>query len=237
MALCAFCGKAFSGKTKDHIPPRGLFGPAPTGIDLITVPSCPKCNNDTSRDDEYFRLIAMDIDASENPTAQQVNDSVLRAMFHPMKKGFRNSVFRSLRPAQLTSPGGLWLGNTFSMKLDMPRLLRTVEKTIRGLFYTIRKHPVPGGYRVGCHATHVAERILPDPSTSPIHTVLLPWLQSEPVREVGPKGVFRYRWVSHEEDQNTMFLVLGFFGKFDFLGFVHRPDGSDEIPNTPGGLV
>lgn len=50
MRTCAFCGGKFKGKTKDHVPPRGLFGNNPSG-NLITVPACVKCNNDTSNDD------------------------------------------------------------------------------------------------------------------------------------------------------------------------------------------
>lgn len=69
MAICAFCGQQFRGKTKDHVPPRGLFGESPKG-NLITVPACEKCNNDTSKDDEFFRWVTI-----PRKAMQEINSS------------------------------------------------------------------------------------------------------------------------------------------------------------------
>ena len=51
---CVYCGEA--SQTKDHVPPRGIFGDAvPSGVNLITVPACIACNSGYSADDTYFR--------------------------------------------------------------------------------------------------------------------------------------------------------------------------------------
>jgi hypothetical protein len=227
MPVCAFCARTFEGRTKDHIPPRGLFGDKPTG-QLITVPACVSCNNGTTADDEYFRLIALDHAVSDNAAAQEVTSATIRAFWHPKKEGFKKSIMRNLRPVELTSPAGLFLGNTFAMKIKLPRLLCTVEKTIRGLFYHIRGYPVPPGYEVFCSATYMLEKAMPDPATNPVHQVILPWMSREPIHEIGPEGVFRYRYVFHEDGPDTIFFMLGFYGMFDFFGFTKQIGDADE---------
>lgn len=147
MPICAYCRQIVEKVTADHVPPRGLFGKSPKG-NLITVPACEKCNNSTSKDDEHFRLLALDILASEVPAAQQANDATLRALKREQAKGFRESVYSTLQPVQLLSPGGLFLGNTFTMRVKMERLSRTIEKTVRGLFFHHKGSPVPEDYRV-----------------------------------------------------------------------------------------
>jgi hypothetical protein len=63
MKHCAICGKPCETTTRDHIPPKGLFG-KPLPDNLLTVPSCQQCNQEASGDDEYFRLLAVEWDAS-----------------------------------------------------------------------------------------------------------------------------------------------------------------------------
>src|SRR5438105_2116110 len=52
---CVYCGER-DATTEDHIPPRCLFG-LPLPSTLIKVPSCFRCNNGASKDDEYFRMV------------------------------------------------------------------------------------------------------------------------------------------------------------------------------------
>lgn len=51
---CAICGKE-EATTSDHIPPRGIF-PKPRPSNLITVPTCFRCNHAGSKYDERFRV-------------------------------------------------------------------------------------------------------------------------------------------------------------------------------------
>jgi hypothetical protein len=210
MGMCAFCRKSFKKMTVDHVPPRGLFGKNPK-CNLITVPSCQKCNNDTSKDDEYFRLLALEIGASETPVAPEVNESNVRAILHPKKKGFRESIFRTLRPVELLSPAGLFIANTFTVNMKIDRLLRTVEKTIRGLFFSIKDHPVPEDHDIWC----CLMLTMPEVALSRFRE-LLPLFQ--PVQEIGEK-VFRYRWGCQAECPETVVFQLGFYERFDFFGY------------------
>jgi hypothetical protein len=243
MAVCAFCGQTVAKTTKDHVPPRGLFGDTP-GHNLITVPACAACNNSTSKDDEYFRLMSMEIDVSGHPVGQQVSEATLRSILHPKKGGFRKSVFRSLQPVELTTKSGLYVGKTFLMKLDAERILRIVGKIIRGLFYHHLGRPLPADYQVVCHTTNFVDRLWSDPASNPIRTVLVPWLFTQPSREIGSSGVFRYRWVNLPDAPNMTFFTLRFYDKVEFFGFTYRPsveldpdavdsDGNEGLSRTP----
>ncbi len=52
--ICVYCGGT-ARLGRDHVPPRALFG-GRFPPNLITVPSCDRCNNGASKDDELFRL-------------------------------------------------------------------------------------------------------------------------------------------------------------------------------------
>src|SRR5437773_2071471 len=55
MGECVYCG-AIGPITDDHVPPRSFF-PATAPKNLITVPSCPTCNQEFGMDDDYARLV------------------------------------------------------------------------------------------------------------------------------------------------------------------------------------
>src|SRR5208283_2514674 len=57
---CLYCGRV-RPLTRDDVPPKNLF-PKPRPSNLITVPSCQKCNQSFMLDDEYFRLVIADAD-------------------------------------------------------------------------------------------------------------------------------------------------------------------------------
>ena len=52
---CTYCGR-HRKLADDHIPPKSLFG-KPRPPDLIKIPSCGPCNNQASKDDEYFKTV------------------------------------------------------------------------------------------------------------------------------------------------------------------------------------
>jgi hypothetical protein len=55
-AVCVYCGSAAT--TVDHIPPKAII-PAKSRVNLPTVPSCRKCNNGFSKDDEYLMYLSV----------------------------------------------------------------------------------------------------------------------------------------------------------------------------------
>ena len=94
MPICAICGKVVEKVTSDHIPPKSMFGTKPNN--LITVPACPACNGGSSADDEYFRLIASEVDTAVHPDANASEKSVAHGS---------PPIFRvNLQPVNVTLP-------------------------------------------------------------------------------------------------------------------------------------
>src|SRR5260221_14644580 len=90
MQKCAICATPSETLTRDHVPPRALFGKSPS-LNLITVPACAQCNREASCDDEYFRMLAVEWDASRISDPVGVTGSIIRSMQRPAARGFRQS--------------------------------------------------------------------------------------------------------------------------------------------------
>jgi hypothetical protein len=198
-----------------------LFGENPNW-NLITVPACCECNNSTSKDDEYFRLIALDIGASEVPAAQRATAATLRALNRPQARGFCKALYRTLQPVELLSPSGLFIADTFTMLVNMVQLLRTVDKSIRGLFFHHKGYPVLEGDCVWCDCMSTIN----EAGVRTYHEQNIPVIKDTPIVEVGER-VFRYRWGCQGDIPDIKFFQLGFYELIDFIGFT-LPIGDDS---------
>lgn len=131
MPVCAICGQVVEKVTSDHIPLKSLFGTKPNN--LITVPACPACNGGSSADDEYFRLIASEVDTAIHPDAKKASEAIVRSMGRPQATGFRESLRRSIYPVKVA------VGEATEVRpfvgLDVRRLDCTAAKIVRGLFF------------------------------------------------------------------------------------------------------
>jgi len=93
---CVYCSEV-RPLTRDHVPPRNLFGAAPPD-NLITVPCCTVCNGRASKDDEYFRrAFVLRHDVSENPRAANAYAAAMRALQNPAQRGFTRSFLQGIR--------------------------------------------------------------------------------------------------------------------------------------------
>lgn len=140
---CAYCIDG-QGTTRDHVPPKGLF-PEPRPADLVTVPCCEDCRSTQSVDDEYFRtMVAMRQDAARHPAAAEVLQRVHRALARPEQSRFTAALLSSTRAVAIRSLAGLYVGTGTTCSVDLKRLDRVVERSMRGLHYHLsgqRVHP------------------------------------------------------------------------------------------------
>ena len=95
MKICVYCGKE-NPKTRDHIPPKGLFAqPRPI---LKTVPCCSECHIETTNDDEYFRnMLAMRNDTFKHPDVQGILPKIHRALAKPEQRKFTKSLINNIK--------------------------------------------------------------------------------------------------------------------------------------------
>lgn len=231
MPICAFCGKQVDNLTNDHIPPRAIFGANPD-YNLITVPSCGSCNWGTSKDDEYFKLLAVEEEASETPVAWHVNESTIRAMNRRNRPKYGRMVRSMMEFGDVYSQGGVYLGKHSTLALDYTRILKSVEKTIRGLFYHHMKRPLPEGYDVWCHLIPRVRHHLPEEVKAGLEEII-DEVSKAKIVTIGP-SVFRYRCGFQKDNRNLIYIILGFYGRHDFVGFTHRKQGEEAAADLGG---
>jgi len=131
---CIYCGT--TGKlTRDHVPPRNLF-PAPRPSDLITVPACVRCNKSFELDDEYFRIaVVVPADPERDPIAAGLwAETVVRGTLN-RSPALKSTIIRSLTRLDMTTPAGIYLGTTPTVRLDRKRLDRIARRIVTALHW------------------------------------------------------------------------------------------------------
>lgn len=210
---CLYCGAG--GKlTNDHVPPQNLF-PKPR-IGLVEVRACLRCNGGASKDDEYFRQCLVLADqARGHPEAAKSHPTVFKALNREEAKGMRASFMQSLRCVPEHTPGGLYVGDRLAFEVDLVRLFRVVERTVKGLYFKETERRLPDGYDVRVHSDETLATLDPGDLEEDTRNVI------EPLKRLPPKvignDVFQYRhWVAPEEPGISVWL-LTFFGRISFL--------------------
>lgn len=126
MAYCTYCGKP-EPNTVDHIPPICLF-PLPRPSNLVTVPCCLDCNKDTSKDDEYFRMMLVMRRDVKHPAVPKLLDTVHRGLGKPRKRGMLYGLLRSMRSVSVKTHAGLYIGRAMAYDVDLERLGRVADR-------------------------------------------------------------------------------------------------------------
>ena len=148
---CAYCGAP--AKTKDHVPPRSLFV-RPYPANLVTVPSCFKCNQKKALDDALLRdALTSDIEAQPNKTAIAAFRPVPRSVERNRSEFARIVNSQTIRRRSLVTEAGLYLGKAFGVTLPRGRIERCLFWIVRGLYFDHQKEPFPTDvtYEVGRH--------------------------------------------------------------------------------------
>jgi hypothetical protein len=227
MPICSYCGESVEKVTDDHIPPRGIFGLNPD-YNLITVPSCGSCNWGTSKDDEYFKLLAVESQASETQVAWSVNESTTRAINRTDRPKYGNMIRQKMRFGEVFSESGLYIGQHHTLGLDYRRILKTVEKTIRGLFFKHTGRALPQDYDVYCHLLPKVVAVTSGESRKALEEILTE-LKTKMIVSIGPK-VFRYRYGIEAENESAFYILMQFYEVFEFIGWTHpKRDSQEEV--------
>lgn len=212
---CVYCGRV-GRLTVDHIPPRGfLRNPKP--LDLIKVPSCTRCNNGASLDDEYFKTaIVLKDTAGSHAEAVAIRQSVLRALQMPEKRPFLLSFTKHFRTVNLRTPGGLHLGSRAAFDAKLDRLDNVVCRITRGLYW--RHH----GVRLASdfEVSSFCEDGLRDINIADLRKIreYIELVRNNPPYILG-RGVMRY-WYSLTDRPPSSFWLFEFYGDVRFVGLV-----------------
>ncbi len=148
---CCYCGK--NSESRDHIPSKNLLE-KPFPDNLLTVPSCIKCNQSFSLDEEYFLNVLVEI--SNNPTLiakKEPNGNVYKA--RKRSKKLNDRIENSL--IQLED-GKIYF------RMEENRIKKVIEKNALGLYFhkyhklaNLNKFNCTGFYPFSVEETRPAE--------------------------------------------------------------------------------
>lgn len=210
--------------TLDHIPPRNLFLALPPNV--IKVQSCKACNQGSSKDDEYFRLIATDSDLANQPDAKFASVAVARSLEREEAAGWRESVRQSCQTGLLETGSGVVVPKTF-FGIDISRLEQSATKIIRGIYYHVAGAPVPkNSTLIVAHMDSFLTQPKHPGNVDLLRQLFIPkWVETIPYR-IG--DVFTYRVLRDKEDPAAMGILFEVYVKWQFFGIVFPRDESDH---------
>jgi hypothetical protein len=138
------------------------------------------------------------------------------------------SFFEALAPAEIRSPAGLILGKSFAIRMDTMRLLKTVNRIVRGLYYYVFETALPPNALVG---SKPLGEYLKQRRDRPGATDFVQFVPDLPGRRIG-NDTFEFRHFLLDEQSHRSFWYLAFYGRFGFVATtdnVPRTDANDNI--------
>lgn len=202
---CVYCGRL--ADTRDHVPAKSLF-PRPRPSDLITVPSCARCNAGASIDEDYFLGLNMFGAAALSDAGRTLWQQTLQRTFR-RNVGLRNRLAAGLVQVRIRTPAGLHIGTRDAIEIDHERLNQVVRKVIRGLYYHEFHERLLNDTRVECMRLDTQEAI--DRIAHLARDV-----------RVGTRdwpGLFEYRRNRVRENPQGSLWFIRFYGVVHYWGF------------------
>ena len=130
--LCVMCGKE-KATTVDHVPPKGIYPkPRPNNIQLNTVPACRKCNNESSAEDEIFKIL-IGLETGEH---RENSDSVIESMVKTLdsNKRLAKEIFSTAKNVSFINELGM-VSEATAVPFDTENYSKVISKMVRGLYW------------------------------------------------------------------------------------------------------
>ena len=209
--FCYLCEKplAEGARSMEHVVPRNLFG---MKKGLIEIPAHKACNNALSQDDEYFRLCMTALAVPHNPIAKKLWDGpVMRGFHRPEMPGLKKATLKAIRPIEIHTPAGIYLGTAEAMFQVPERLHNVVNRITRGLYAHRTGKVLPLDWPVSSEL-HSAATL----NTEATRIALEPLnIRLRPVAN----GAFHYDWKHLESDDKEGFFWMSFYRTVHFWSF------------------
>jgi len=219
---CAICG-AVGATTSDHLPPKNLF-PKPRPNDLITVPSCLRCNIGGSQHDEEFRVFLSLQLGMENETTKKLwKEGALRTLNHNGR--LRNHLISNSWQVDHRTPAGISLGKRRAVAVPVHAHNAVINRIIRGLYF--HHYGVILGSRVSCKVMPLENNNIPNN----IANELAPIFEIMAFASIA-NGAFCYRYGKADESPFHSLWLLMFYQRY--LVLVETRPKSRSNTATPG---
>ncbi len=207
---CIYCGNNFPDKeiTRDHVPSKNLFPPSNPIKNPILVPSCKKCNSDFSKDEEYFRIMLVNMTFETSKHANELFETKITKSLKNSPK-LASHIFSRLHLADVYESEDKYLGKKTIMYFstnDWRRYFNILDKYIVGIYYvTTGQSPKELNLKVE-HRLIDAQKI---------DNKIKPYLKLN----LDNKDIFEYG-IAIEPEKKAGLVIICFFEKIFFMSFV-----------------
>ena len=126
------------------------------------------------------------------------------------------------------TPSGLVAGKRWAFKVDLDRLFKVAERTVRGFFYAHQKRPLRGDYGVWIQSEDTLSQLPFDQREMIVRDLILP-LADMPSVSIGD-SVFSYRAQFAPDDPDVSGWIQNYYGGVHFLcATLPAPEGYREL--------
>jgi len=178
-------------------------------------------------DDEYFRLrLCLNDAVRGHPDVKANLPTIFRSLERPTAEGLKRALMADWRTVEVKTPGGLYLGKQTAFSVDMKRIFRVIERTVRGLFLHAIGERLPEGYGVKV----ISNESLLEQGSEVVEElkqkIIVPLAALEP--KVIGNGAFTYRyWYSGRDFVSAWGLV--FYQGVQFAALTGPNDLRDTV--------
>jgi hypothetical protein len=210
---CIYCGE-INTITRDHVPPKQFF-PQPRPSNLITVPSCARCNEGAQIDEDYFRATFMFSDAGITPVGKKLWDQKLDKKYKN-DLGLRRKIAQDLEEVNLVTPRGLYIKRQSAIFPDSARLENVVCKIVKGLYYHEFNEIIPSSVSIMAYFLQTQEE-----RNEAFELDLQSGSRSWP-------EVFKYRFKRDSINNECSTWLISFYECIIFLAMGHNENEFEE---------
>lgn len=208
MKKCYICGRA-KPDSKDHVPPKNLFLPEDR-VNLNTVFAHKRCNEEYSKDDEYFRWFVLLSAYWVSEKGRRLwHERFIHGVRKPAQSKFRKHLIDSLHPVEMIDDRGIpTRSNIEASFVDASRVKRVLQRITAGLFYKDFGAAFP---RIDHADVEVVK-----PETGDL--LMVEGSDKGDCRQIG-NGVFKYWWINRADTPEglvfTFYDAIGCIAKFN----------------------
>ena len=188
---------------------------------MITVPECEDCNKGAQLDDDYFRLmLTLKEDVYDVPVVKgELWPKVYRSLLRPEAKGLTRSLLEDMVSVDVYTPSGVYVETKGAFHPDAERLENVATRTTIGLYYRLkRKRPANcNNVRVWCEIR--AQSLSKEECDRWSDFARIIAANCEVSGTVGD-GIFSYKVAFAEDDEDACAMILTFYERVSFIGFV-----------------
>jgi len=161
----------------------------------------------------------MRYDVYYNPDAQDAMLAAIRSLRRVSNTRFREALLGAMKPVDLQTSAGLSIGKTNYIAIDMPRVLRVIDRITRALYYHHIRTVIPTTHQVYPMHLYGFGGPAKQSSQRDYDSILKAYVEDVPTVTIG-NTTFNYRWKAIPEYSQSSLWLMQIYASTGYLSMV-----------------